>query len=185
MSNASIVFGNTTKPSRFADFWQGAEPLRLPRKTTSEPSKAVRACGAFNMLTWKCASQPNGYTFSTCQLPKVVWEWCALHILTWNCASSHNGVRFFDISTSKSGPMPVCFVQFDFQMCFAPQRNLTLWSHKSLERHNKSRLFYLFAHLHLLSSDSFSALIFSSSLLFSDSSHLCFSIWPYCRKFHS
>jgi hypothetical protein len=27
MSNASIVFGNTTKPSRFADFWQGAEIL--------------------------------------------------------------------------------------------------------------------------------------------------------------
>ena len=26
-------------------------PLRLPRKTTSEPSKVVRACGAFNILT--------------------------------------------------------------------------------------------------------------------------------------
>ena len=29
------------------------------------------------------------------------------------------------------------------------------------EKHNASRLFYLFAHLHLLSSDSFSSLIFS------------------------
>ena len=44
-----------------------------------------------------------------------------------------------------------------------------------LEKHSESRLFYLFPHLHLLSSDSFSSLIFS--LLFSDSSHLCFSIW--------
>ena len=35
-------------------------PLRLPRKTTSEPSKVVRACGVFNMLTWKCAPRHNG-----------------------------------------------------------------------------------------------------------------------------
>ena len=34
-------------------------------------------------------------TFSTSQLPKVVWEWCVLYILTWKCASRHNGVQFF------------------------------------------------------------------------------------------
>jgi hypothetical protein len=46
-----VVVENATRPSRFAHFWQGAEnPLRLPRKPTSEPSKVVRACGAFNML---------------------------------------------------------------------------------------------------------------------------------------
>ena len=44
------------------------------------------------------------------------------HILTSKCASRHNGVHFFDISTSKSGPELVCFVHFDFEMCFAPQR---------------------------------------------------------------
>ena len=31
-------------------------------------------------------------------------------------------MHFFDISTSKSGPNVVCFVHFDFEMCFAPQR---------------------------------------------------------------
>ena len=51
-----------------------------------------------------------------------------------------------------------------------------------MENRSESRLFYLFAHLHLLSSGSFSSLIFSF-LLFSDSFHLCFSICPYCRKF--
>ena len=61
-------------------------------------------------------------TFSTCQLPKVVRQWCALYIFTWKCASRHNGVHFFDISTSKSGPTMVCFVHFDLEMCFAPQR---------------------------------------------------------------
>ena len=60
-------------------------------------------------------------TFSTSQLPKVVRRWCVLCILTSKCASRHNGVRFFDISTYKSGPTLVCFVHFDFKMCFAPQ----------------------------------------------------------------
>ena len=125
-------------------------------------------------------------TFSTSQLPKVVRHWCALYILTWKCASRHNGVHFFDISTSKSGPTLVCFVHFDLEMCFAPQRRAifhlssgqlgphpplqrayfsTHRSHKSLEKHGVLRLSYLFAHLHLLSSD----------LVSSDSSHLCFS----------
>ena len=48
--------------------------------------------------------------------------------LTWTCASRHNGVHFFDISTSKSGPRLVCFVHFDLDMCFAPQRR-TLFQH--------------------------------------------------------
>ena len=61
-------------------------------------------------------------TFSTSEPPKVVRAWCALYILTWKCASRHNGVHFFDISTSKSGPTLRCFVPFDFEMCFAPQR---------------------------------------------------------------
>ena len=42
----------------------------------------------------------------------------------------------------------------------------TRQSHKSLEKQSESRLFYLFAHLHLLSSFSVSSLIFSL-LLFS------------------
>ena len=61
-------------------------------------------------------------TFSTSQLPKVVRTPGVLYILTWKCASRHNGVHFFDISTSKSGPDLVCFVHFDLEMCFAPQR---------------------------------------------------------------
>ena len=61
-------------------------------------------------------------TFSTSQLPKVVRTWCVLYILTSKCASSRNGVHFFDIWTSKSGPTMVCFVHFDLETCFAPQR---------------------------------------------------------------
>ena len=136
-------------------------------------------------------------TFSRSQLPKVVRTWCVLYILTWKCVSRHNGVHFFDISTSKSGPNLVCFVHFDLGVCPAPQRRALfhlssvqlaphppLWrayfstfrSPKSLEKHGVSRLSYLFSHLHLLSSYSFSSTLLSSnlSLLFA-SSLLCFS----------
>ena len=61
-------------------------------------------------------------TFSTSQLQKVVRDRQFLTLLTWKCASRQNGVHFFDISTSKSGPRMVCFVHFDLEMCFAPQR---------------------------------------------------------------
>ena len=141
-------------------------------------------------------------------LCNIVTFW---HRNVLRASSRHNGVHFFDITTSKSGPTLVCFVRFDLDMCFAPQRRATfhlssdhmaphpplqrasfstLWSHKSLEKHSVSMCFATFlpfAHLHLLSSDSLSSLIFSLliTLLFSDSSHLCFSICPlpYCRKF--
>ena len=72
-------------------------------------------------------------TFSTSQLPKVVRRWCVLYILTWKCASRHNGVHFFDISTSKSGPTLVCFVHFDLEMCFAPQRR-ALFRHLNCQK---------------------------------------------------
>ena len=198
-------------------------------------------------------------TFSTSQLPKVVRTPSVLYILTWTCASRHNSVHFFDISTSKSGPRMVCFVHFDLEMRFAPQRralfrhlncqkwsaplvlctfwlemcfgpqrralfrhrNFQKWSEngvfctfwlrhvlrattacnfssliwpagsapaalasllfnppepQSLEKHSVSWLSYLFSHLHLLSSYSFSSTLLSSNLsLLSASSLLCFS----------
>ena len=101
--------------------------LCLPHEATSEPPKVVRnpLC-FFNIFDFENLRNVNrattACTFSTSQLPKVVREWCVLYNLTWKCASRHNGVHFFDISTSKSGPRMVCFVQFDLEMCFAPQR---------------------------------------------------------------
>ena len=140
-------------------------PLRLPRETTSELPKVVRTFSVFNMLTSKCASR-------------------------------HNRVHFFDISTSKSALSLSVFYTFDFEMCFAPQRRATF--HLSSGRMARSRrfseptfrpsgatnhwknavfrafltfsrtwIFFLrrLSHFYLL----------SSSLLFSDSSHFCFS----------
>ena len=82
-------------------------------------------------------------TFSTSQLPKVVQEWCVLYILTWKCASRHNGVHFFDSSTSKSRPTLRCFVHFDFEMCFAPQRR-ALFRHLNLQKWSETVSFLHF-----------------------------------------
>ena len=202
MSHACHLFW---KPHVLLIFVKVHNALRLPRGTTSERPKVVQTCGVFNILTWKCAS-------------------------------CHNGVRFFDIATSTSGSELACFVHFDFQMCFAPQRralfqNLNfqewsdngvfctfclghvlrattactfsslIWPDGSAPAALASLLFdppepqiigktqcfatsYLFAHLHLLSSDSFSSLsfsllLFSSLWLFPSLLFIC----PYCRKF--
>ena len=48
------------------------------------------------------------------------------NILTLKCASRHSGVQFFHIATSKSGPLLRCFVHFDLQTRFSPQRRATL-----------------------------------------------------------
>ena len=84
------------------------------RKTTSEPSKVVRACSVFHIVTWKCASRYNGEhgvpcafwlpnvlrattacTFSTSQLRKVVRTCGAFSFFTCKCSSRHNSVHFF------------------------------------------------------------------------------------------
>ena len=79
-------------------------------------------------------------TFSISQLPKVVRAWCALCMLTSKCASRHNCVHFFDISTSKSSPRLRCFVPFDFEMCFAPQRR-TLFRHLNFQKWSEHGVF--------------------------------------------
>ena len=97
-------------PHVLLTFHKVHNPLRLPRKTTSEPSKVVRACVVFNILTSKFASRHNGVHFSDMSTSKS------------GPSKGGNVLHFFIISTSKSGPTLVCFVHFDFEMCFAPQR---------------------------------------------------------------
>ena len=70
---------------------------------------------------------------TTSERPKVVRTYRVFNILTSKCASRHNGVHFFDISTSKSGRNLVCFLHFDFNMCFAPQRR-ALFRHLNFQK---------------------------------------------------
>ena len=83
-------------------------------------------------------------TFSTSQLSKVVPAWCVLYIFTSKCASRHNGVHFFDFSASKNGPSMVCFVHFDFEMRFAPQRR-ALFRHLNFQKWSENGVFCTFS----------------------------------------
>ena len=74
------------------------------------------------------------------QRPKVARTCGGLYILTSKCASRHNGVHFFDISTSNSGPSMLCFVNFDLEMCFAPQRR-ALFQHLNFQKVIRTRQF--------------------------------------------
>ena len=65
------------------------------------------------------------------------------------CASRHNGVHFFYISTSKSGPGMVCFVHFDFEMCFAPQRR-ALFLHLNFQKCSEHEVFSAFSLANVL-----------------------------------
>ena len=61
-------------------------------------------------------------------------------ILTYKCASRHSGVRFFEIETSKIAPKLKCFVHFDLQMCFAPQRRAIL-PHLNFKKWSENAVF--------------------------------------------
>ena len=80
---------------------------------------------------------------TACQLPKAVRTRRVLYILTRICASRHNGAHFFDISTSKSGPDLACFVHFDSDMCFAPQRRV-LFRHLNFQKWSETMGFWHF-----------------------------------------
>ena len=112
-------------------------------------------------------------TFSTSQLPKVLRAWCALYILTWKCASRHNGVHFFDISTSKSGPNMVFRTwlrtgRFS-KPTFRPSGATNHWKNIVF------RDFPTFPHTWIFFLLRLSLFVIFLLLLFSDSSHLCFS----------
>ena len=178
-------------------------PLRLSRETTSERPKVVRTPRAFNILTTKCASRHNSVHFfeiSTSKSgPELVFfahfdlemcfapqrralfrhhnfqKWSDPGVLCtfWlgNVLRATTACKFSSLWPHGSAPAALKRAYYS-----------TLRSHKSVEKRSESRLSYLFAHLCLLSFDNFSSLIFIL-LLFSGSSHLCFSICPYCRKF--
>ena len=95
-------------------------------------------------------------TFSTSQLPKVVWTWCLLCILISKCASRHNGVQFF-ISHLASWLRTRRFSEPTF-------RPSGLRSPKSLEKHS-NRDFSTFSRICIFFLLTLSLLLFSLLIL--------------------
>ena len=86
---------------------------------------------------------------TTSERPKVLRTPGVFNILTSKCASRHNGMHFFHISTSKSGPNLVCFVHFDFEMCFAQQRR-ALFRHLNFQKCSEREVFLAFSLANVL-----------------------------------
>ena len=101
-------------------------------------------------------------TFSTSEPPKVVRDRQFLTLLTSKCAWRHNGVHFFNIATSKSGPNVVCFVHFDLEICFAPQRR-ALFRHRNFQKWSEVAVFCTFCLPNVLRATT--ACTFSTSQL--------------------
>ena len=123
-------------------------------------------------------------------------------ITTAECSVMQPSVMQCSCSCCCSVVQLLCFQHFDLEMRFVPQQCAVFISHlarwlrtcrfseatfraSGASKHGKnsvSRLFYLFVHFHLLSTDSFSSDSFSSLTLPTSvfpSVHIC----PYCRKF--
>jgi len=153
---------------------QNATPLRKsalwPPNISDEPCLLYCACHAAcifaDPLQVSHACQRFWNCYKTLTLCSLLAGWripCACHakrhltvqtysepvsfftLLTSKCASRHNGVPFSDMSTSKSGPSMVCFVHFDFEMCFAPQRRALCWhlNFQTWSEHGVSLAFWL------------------------------------------
>ena len=161
----AILFGDATKPSRFAMFCSPLTRWTIPCACHAKRNLNVQKCSERVVFCtfWlrNVLRATTACTFSTSQLPKVVRTWCVLYILTSKCASRHNGVHFFDVSTSKSGLRMVCFAHFDFEMCFAPQRR-ALFRHLNFQKWSENGVlctFWLRNVLRATTACTFSSLI--------------------------
>ena len=100
----AIVFGNATKPSRFAHFWQG--PQSLAPATRND--------------IWTSKSGPS--------------PWCFSHFNFEMCFARQHRALFRHLNFQKwSDPNPWCFSHFNFEMCFVPQRR-ALFRHLNFQK---------------------------------------------------
>ena len=141
--------------------------------STSERQKRLKTFSCLHFWLGNVLRARTACTFSTSQFPKVVWDRHVLTFLTWKCASRHNGVHFF-IFHMASWLRTRRFSKPTFWPSWVTNHWKAQWIATLLPfRAPASSFFPLFLLSDLL-----------TSLLLSDSSHLCFSNCPYCQKFH-
>ena len=101
--------------------------LRLLHETTSERPRVVRTCGAFNMLTWKCASRHNGVHF-------------------FDISTSKSGLRIvcfvhFDLEMCFAPHLRALFQHLNFQEWFEHVVLLNILTWRCASRHNGVHFF--------------------------------------------
>ena len=103
-----------------------------------------------------CAT--TAFTFWTSWLPRVLREWVAFNILTSKSASRHKGMQFFISQTASA--------RYFSKPIFRPSGATKHWTNTVLPDFSTIACTCIF--------------FLTLSLLFSDSSHLCIFIHPYC-----
>ena len=165
-----LNFQKWSEPGVLCIFWLGnvLRATMVCTFSTAQLQKAVRTWGVFSFLTSKCASRHNGVHFfdiSTSKSgPNLV---CFVYFDLEMCFAPQWCALFRQLNFKKRSEREV-FLAFLLRNVL---RATTVCNFSSAtnhwKKHTESRLPYLCAHLHLLSSHS---------------SQLCFSIRPYCRK---
>ena len=161
-------------PHVFLTFDQGHNPLRLPRK---QRPKVVRTPGVFYILTWKCASRHNGVHFFDISTSKSGPELrCFAHFDLEMCFAPQRHALFRHRNFHKCSEREVLLAFSLANVLRATTAcncssliysHLARWfrTHRFSEptfglsgatNHSVLRLSYLFAHLDLLSSETFS-----------------------------
>ena len=169
----AIAFGNATKPSRFAHFWQGAQSLAPTTRKHIWTSKSAPYPAVFRTFDFKmCFAPQRRALFRHLNFKK--WSGAGVFCTFWLRNLRATTACNFSSLIWPDGSAPAALASLLFD---PPEPQI-------FGKHSVLRLSYLFAHLHLFSSDSFSSL--TCSLLLFSSLCLCPSllfICPYCRKF--
>ena len=194
-------------PLIFLHFWLG-NVLRATTAltfSTSNVKKWVRTPQFFTLLTWKCASRQNGVHFfdrSTSKSgPKLV---CFVHFDLETCLAPQRRALFRQLDFQKWSNVGV-FCTFwlgnvlrattacNFSSLIWPAGSAPaalarlLFDPLERETMGKTRWIVTFLPFRAPASSCFPLFLFSalltSWLLLPDSSHLCFSMSAYCRKF--
>ena len=197
---------NLSEPMVFCTFSLG-NVLRATTActfSTSQLPKVVRPCGVLYILTWTCASRHNGVHFFDIATyksgPDLV---CFVHFHLEMCFAPQRRALFRHRNVQKwSGPGVFCTFSLGnvlrattactfsspiwpaasapaalASLLFHPPEPQIIGKTQGIATFSVSRRSYLFAHLHLLSSDSFSSLIFSLLIFL-------FSLPLPCSAFH-
>ena len=161
----AIVFGNATKPSRFAHFWPDA-PSRAPATRNDIWTSKSALFRHLNFQKWSEAGVFSTFDFEMCFAPQRRALFRHLSFQKWSGAGvlstfwlRHVVLRAttacnFSSLIWPAGSAPAALASPTFQ----PSGATSHW--KNMEKHSVSRLSYLCAHLDLLSSETFSFLIF-------------------------
>ena len=159
-------------PHVLLTFDKAHNPLCLPRKTTSERPKVLRAHQFFYTFDFEMCFAPQQHgLFRHLNLQKrseggVFLAFSLANVLRATTACN------ISISHLARWLRTRRFSEPTFRPATNHWKNTVNRKFSTFSRTPASSFFWLFLYSDLL-----------SSLLFSDSYHLCFSICPYCRKF--